>query len=224
MTVGSVSGPHAHAAMQLFDGARLQKNDLLTDIHFHQDYVASTSTNIAHRGAKSAVAAEFAGDHRKDEFARIADFTAGRSTNPPPGWRQAGTAELSALGLRGEAISSLPAAEYARVFVSGAGPNQRIAVQFEQQSGHWQKWLLDGGHALGPANMQAMQQSQFVQQLQAASNIAVTVINREDGISSNLAVTAESGSGLKWRNPDLGALAYLQDSGRQAASNMTYFL
>lgn len=224
MTVGYVSGSHPHVAMQLSDDARLQKYDMLTDIHFLQDYVASTSTNIAHQGAKSAVAAGFASDHSKDEFARIADFTAVRSTNPPPGWRQAGTAELSALGLRGEAVSSLPAAQYARVFVFGAGPNQRIAVQFEQQSGHWQKWLLADGHALGPANMQAMQQSQFVQQLQTASNITVTVINSEDGISSNLAVTAESGSGLKWRNPDLGALAYLQDSGRQAASNMTFFL
>lgn len=222
VTVGSISDSHANAAARLPDVAHLGQSEWLSNTQL-QDLGHSIPVAKAHQGARAAAAADFAADRTKDEFARIADFTAGGSAQPPAGWRQAGTSELSALGLRSDAISNLTGGQFARVFTTGAGENQRIAVQFTEQSGHWQKWLQAGGHGLGPATAHATQQQQFVQGLEQANNIDVTVIPSGGVRPETISAGVELHSDLKWQNPHPGALAYIQDSGRQATSDMTIF-
>ncbi|QTD56123.1 hypothetical protein [Parasphingorhabdus cellanae] len=219
MKVGSTTDPQSYAAARLPEPARLDHNNAVADIQSRNNAVAAPVTK-AHPGATAAAVADISADRNKDEFAQIADFAAGRSARPPAGWRQAGTSELSEIGMRSDAISSLPNAQFARIFTAGTGKNQRIAVHFSEQSGHWQQWLKAGGHGFGPATAPAAQQKQFVSELGQATNATVTVIDENSAPSDELLTASELHSDLKWHTPDPGRLAYIQDSGRAIASNI----
>ncbi|MDZ7588608.1 MAG: hypothetical protein U5J78_05545 [Parasphingorhabdus sp.] len=75
---------------------------------------------------------------------KLRDYLTGGAELPATGWREAASADLSALGIRGENLSTLPGAQYARVFVGTARGEGRIALDFTARSGAWQRFFSDG--------------------------------------------------------------------------------
>ena len=141
------------------------------------------------------------------------EFRSSSAGRPPAGWRQAGIAELSSLGLRAEDLSNLSGRQFARVFVPNAKGDTRVVVQIEKQAGHWQAWLNSGSLKYGPSAAESKQIHSLVQNIGQNTDAKVTVVQ------SNISSTAQDQNNkLSWINAPLHMLPYLQSLGRQAYS------